>query len=106
MVVSLKTAQDLIGEPLDTFVVQSVGIAFSGEVVGQLSQFTGGLQDELVQALAGIGLVKFGGRVHKLVPEFGTGILKQLAATLISGGLRGGGGAIFGQRGGGLFGEV
>lgn len=101
----MKTAQELIGEPLDTFFVQSAGIAFSDELLGQLKQFTGGLQDEIVQALAGIALVKFGGRVHKLVPDFGTGVLKQLAANIMSGAISGGAGIIGGQRGG-IFGEI
>ncbi len=93
-----------LGEDPGTFVAQSVGIAFSDELLTALKGFTGGIQDEIVQALAGVALVKFGPKAHPLVGEFGTGVLKQLAANLISGGLRGGGMAALQPRGSGIFG--
>ncbi len=101
----MAQAKSFLGEAPDTFLAQSAGIAFSDELLGMVKGFTGGIQDEVVQALAGVALVKFGPKAHPLVGEFGTGVLKQLAANLISGGLRGGGMAVLGQRGGGgIFG--
>ena len=58
-----------------------------------------GIGNQVVQAIAGILLVKFGHKAHMLVTEFGIGVLKNLAANLIQGAIGGGISAIPGVTG-------
>ncbi len=84
--VSLR-AEELLGEPIQPFIAQSVGIAYADGITETLrSNLLGGLGlgHDPVQALVGVGLVKYGSKLHPLVHEVGRGILKEFAASLLA----------------------
>jgi hypothetical protein len=88
------SAQEWLGSAPDTFIARSLGVATSDILVSKVP--ISGVDSRIVQAVIGAAAVKYGHKAHKLVSDYGHGVLLQLAAVIERGALLGGGGAIIG----------
>lgn len=99
-------AESLLGQKPAPFLAESFGIGTTNVLIGTIQRSgLGNISAPILQAVAGILLVKFGGKAHALVESYGVGVLKQLAGGLIGGAIGGAGGvAAAGGTGSPVFG--
>jgi hypothetical protein len=88
------SANEWLGSPADKFIAESFGIATADILVSKIP--ISGVDSRLTQAVLGAVAVKYGHKAHKLVSDYGHGVLLQLAAVIERGAILGGGGAIVG----------
>jgi len=75
-----ETIERFLGEPIWDFVAKGSGVGAAGTVLEYVKKYTPltGVSDEIMQGLAGLGLVNYGDRVHTQVPNIGRGVLYEL----------------------------
>jgi len=74
-----------IGEkPLD-FGVTAAGVGMAAVTISKVRKYvpSESASDEILQAVVGIGLVRYGPKLHRQLQNFGKGILLQLAGRKI-----------------------
>lgn len=78
--------EDWLGEPAADFAVTSAGVGLSGTILEWIKAqgWASGVGDEILQAVVGLGLRKWGDKLHEQVPNFGKGMLYHLAGRIIS----------------------
>lgn len=78
--------EDWLGEPVADFAVKSAGVGLSGTLLEWIKTqgWASGVGDEILQAILGLAIRKFGDKVHDQLPNFGSGILYNLVGRVIS----------------------
>lgn len=78
--------ENWIGEPAIDFAVKSAGVGLSGTILNWVKAqgWASGVGDEILQAVIGLAIRKYGDKVHEQLPNFGQGMLYQLAGRIIS----------------------
>lgn len=78
--------EDWLGEPAIDFAVKSAGVGLSGTILNWVKAqgWAAGVGDEILQAVLGLAIRKYGDKVHEQLPNFGQGMLYQLAGRIIS----------------------
>ena len=77
--------EDLLGEPPWDFGAKAFGLASSDFLVEFIKAqgWAGGAGDEIIQAVAGGLMAKYGDKLHDQVPNVGRGVLLGLAGRLV-----------------------
>jgi hypothetical protein len=88
------SANQWLGSSPDQFLAESFGIATADILVSKVP--ISGVDSRITQAVLGAVAVKYGHKAHKLVSDYGHGVLLQLAAVLERGAILGGAGSLVG----------
>lgn len=75
-----ETIERFLGEPIWDFVAKGSGVGAAETVLAYAKKYAPltGVSDEIIQGLAGLGIVNYGDRVHPQVPNIGRGVLYAL----------------------------
>ena len=78
--------EEWLGEPAIDFAVKSAGVGLSATILEWIKSqgWAGTVGDEILQAVVGLAIRKYGDRVHEQLPNFGQGMLYQLAGRIIA----------------------
>lgn len=77
--------EDWLGEPLWDFAAKSAGVGLSGTFIEIIKAqgWAEGVGDEILEAILGLALRKWGDKAHEQLPNVGSGILYHLVGRVV-----------------------